>query len=94
MYTIHKDQPQDDLGQTDTSGLTISIANNLGETQEKETLFHEITHAVFDLVGITKVLDGIDGDLEERVIRATSPAMFDVLTRPENASVFKHLFIR
>jgi hypothetical protein len=56
--------------------LTVLLDAGMTDELEKETLLHELLHAVWDCTGLSK---RIDDDQEEEVIRCLSPLVFGML---------------
>jgi hypothetical protein len=56
----------------------IVVGLDQGDDCLRDTLFHEVFHAVFDMVGLNADLGD---DEEEKLIRRLTPAVLDVLQR-------------
>lgn len=67
-------------GSTHYDTQTIYIDPSATEQKKKETLLHEIMHAVAWQYGLTKRLKRRDVNLEEEVIDAMSFGLYQVLT--------------
>ena len=77
------------LGYTDNTAQDISVAPGMGPLLERETVLHEVLHAVFAVTGSRELIihDGQEEHpkkddpygLEERVIRALCTTLFGVL---------------
>lgn len=70
-----REQGEDLLGFCDTKQLKIHVDPAQADGMARETLLHEILHAVADATGLA---DGW-GDDEESTIRRLSPALLQVL---------------
>lgn len=62
------------VGHTDMRKLKIVLDPALPGDQLRETLLHEVLHAVVRTVGL-----GVDEDAEEQFIRAVSPTLLQTL---------------
>jgi hypothetical protein len=66
------------FGVTTVGDLEILLHPTSHDLVQRETLLHEVLHAVFHNVGLSEKL----GDkAEEQMIRSLSPALFDLLLR-------------
>lgn len=79
IYTVHetfkKFEVEDRLGECSPTKLEIRIKPNLAESQKRETLWHEVKHAVNELAGLS------DGAKEESFVKRGAPLELDVLRR-------------
>jgi len=77
-WTISPNPPEDDLGGTDFETLTITIKDdpNLDPQVTKETLFHEIIHAVLLTTAYHRALTTEE---EENMVGALSPLLFQAV---------------
>lgn len=75
-YTIAwvEDLPESS-GFTNMDHRIIGVAGSCDEQTQRETLLHEILHAVIDMTG----LRGEDKDKEEKLVASISPVLYDVL---------------
>lgn len=82
------DKPTYLLGKTSSHKQLIEIVTGMPYEVERETLFHEILHAIYTAVG------GQDDDApyvgEEKVIQMFSPAIVDVFDR--NPELVAYMF--
>lgn len=84
-----------DDAQAETSSDRNEIAMRTGpidrpinEDYMRETLMHEIMHAVLGLQQTLEFVKHVEkNDIEEFLIRSTSPGLFTVLTEPRNVKV-------
>lgn len=65
----------------------ILIADGIEEQYVRETLLHEILHAIWNVAGL-----GDEGQEEEQVINRMSPLTLDTFTRKENKNVTRFIF--
>lgn len=65
------------LGHTNHWNLTITIHNNLSHTIERESLLHEVIHAIWTVSGMDVIKDPIS---EEAMVRCVEHVFFQVLT--------------
>lgn len=72
-------------GRTEEKSLRISISDTVAVEIQKETLLHEIIHAILMQSGVE-----IDNKLEESIVRSISPMLFDTLLR--NPQLTSYLF--
>jgi len=70
------DYEDDVCGLCDSVKQDIWLRTGLGETFERETLLHELLHAMFDMTGLSHEL-GVEK--EENIIRRLSPVLLDFL---------------
>jgi len=68
----------DEYGHCDHDQFVIRLRTRMRREATQETLFHEVLHAVCEAAN----LDWSEAD-EERVVRALSPLLLDVLQRNE-----------
>jgi hypothetical protein len=86
QYTVNVDAVRcRDLGvrgQTDADALAILLNPALPISMQRDTLLHELLHALFDVQG-TDVSDRplLDDDEEERLVRGLAPLLLDALRR-------------
>lgn len=66
------------VGQTDHNLLTITIDPKLAPAMARDTLLHEVLHAVFSAVGVSRDLGA---SKEEDAVNRIAPALLDVLRR-------------
>lgn len=64
------------IGTSQIDAQRITIADNVGPDQIRDTLLHEILHCLGGTIGLFD-----DGKVEERVIAALSPLVLDALRR-------------
>lgn len=76
-YRVRVDQI-DDCGTTDPDRLTITLRESNPSDVQRETLLHEVLHAVLANCGLAKELGD---DQEEHVVRALSPILLDTFDR-------------
>jgi hypothetical protein len=86
-YTVDSAVPDGLLGQTDPDALKIHLNPAQPRDNERETLLHEIMHAVFALTGMSRKLSSAK---EESIIRTLSPLLLEVLLR--NPKLRDYLF--
>ena len=73
------------LGHTNHWALTITIQEGLPHTIERETLLHEVIHAIWSVSGV-----GEDKSMEqETMVRGVEQIFFQVLTN--NSTFLKYL---
>lgn len=65
-------------GRTGVDALRILISTTSARGQQRDTLLHEILHAIFSMVGLTEDLGPVT---EESHILRLAPAILDVLRR-------------
>lgn len=76
-YLVHFNKAASDHGETDTDTHNIYINTNYPEDVQKETLNHEIMHAILtDFPNFGK--EGSSSEREEEVIRHMSPILVQV----------------
>lgn len=78
MRVLEKEANSDLFGITSHGDLEIALHPGCAEMIIRETLLHEVLHAVFYNTGLTERLSE---KMEEQVIRALSPALFDLMRR-------------
>lgn len=66
----------DAYGVTDIGRSTITLAPGLSDSQQRDTLLHEVLHAVLDGTGWAHRLGA---KREEQLVRALAPALLAVL---------------
>lgn len=66
------------LGECDPKTLTIFVDPTQADTMLRDTVLHELLHALMDLIGAG---DDIARDLEERLVRRLAPVLLELLTR-------------
>jgi hypothetical protein len=64
------------FGATDVGSQSIVLNINVGPDVLAETLLHEVLHACLSVAGISHELDD---DAEERIVRALSPVLLQVV---------------
>jgi hypothetical protein len=69
------------VGQCDRNTLTIVVDPSLAASQLADTVLHETLHACFDVIGAS---EQVTMEIEERLVRALSPVLLDLLRRPDN----------
>ncbi len=69
-------EPEELDGVTDTAGSKLLIREDLSPSRMRETVLHEILHAVWDVCNLSKAY-------EEKTIMSLSPILLDVLQRNE-----------
>jgi hypothetical protein len=67
-------------GMWDGKSATILLSTRAADTIMRETLVHEILHAVLELSGASSVHIK-DSDEEEGIVRSIAPMLLDVLRR-------------
>lgn len=70
------DYEEDVCGLCDPLKQDIWLRTGLGKIFERETVLHELLHAMFDMTGLSHEL-GMDK--EENIIRRLSPVLLDFL---------------
>ncbi len=76
-------EPEELDGVTDTAGSRLLIKKDLSPSRMRETVMHEILHAIWDVTNLPKAY-------EEKVIMRLSPILLDTLQRnPEVTSWFR-----
>ena len=65
-------------GRCDPNRLEIHLDRNTAPGVQRETLLHELIHAVMDLAGLSQELAD---EAEEMYVRRISPVLLDVLRR-------------
>jgi len=75
-WTVRKDGRLDDFGVTYPEALEIILRDGLPDELERETLFHELLHAVL-------FVQGVPSGRQERWVRRLSPLLFELLGQPE-----------
>lgn len=68
------------MGETDAVTATIIIAHDLPADLKRETLLHEILHAIQATLG-NQAESARKGDVEETFVASTSPLLLDTLER-------------
>ena len=68
-------------GMTDFKRTTIYVDVSLPSERQEVVLWHELLHALCDLTGL-----GLGHDVEERVVDALAPALFQVLEENDHIS--------
>lgn len=66
------------FGVTSVGELEILLHPSSHDLVQRETLLHEVLHAVFHNVGLS---ERFGEKTEEQVVRSLSPALFDLLRR-------------
>lgn len=67
-------------GMWDGRQASILLSSRAADTIIKETLLHEMLHAIFELSGASSVHIK-DSDTEEGIIRSATPMLLDTLKR-------------
>jgi hypothetical protein len=75
---LEKESNTELYGITSHGDLEIALQPDCAEMVIRETLLHEVLHALFYNTGLTERLSE---KMEEQVIRSLSPALFDLLRR-------------
>lgn len=79
----HLGEPEELDGVTDTAGSRLLIKENLSPSRLRETVMHEVLHAIWDLANLPK-------SCEEKVVIRLSPLLLDTLQRnPRLTSWFR-----
>lgn len=65
-------------GLWDGRNATIMLSSRAADTILRETLLHEVLHAIFELSGASSVHIK-DSDTEEGIVRSVTPMLLDVL---------------
>jgi hypothetical protein len=74
--TLVKDRDRK-YGETDLGAQRMTVRDDLGPDQERDTVLHEVLHALLGVGGAA----GLSSDEEETVVRLLAPTMLDVLRR-------------
>ena len=82
----HVDGEAELNGYCDANKLEILVRPDLPHERIRETLCHELLHAMFNAAGIS---DELKGDKEERLVNRLSPLFFEVVRG--NAEVIRWL---
>ena len=84
VYTVRTAEITD-FGGCDHDQTRINVRRGMSRATTSEVLFHEIGHAVAELVGL-----GLTDKQEERVMKVLMPALLDTLRR--NPKLRDYLF--
>ena len=75
-----------DYGECDKLNRVIQIRSNQNKDQMIDTIFHELAHAIWDLMGLPE-----DDDMEEKVCTAMGRGFGSLLRDPRNREYIKYL---
>ena len=81
-YEVRPTNNEDIIGETHNEELRIEIREGLPPQLEKETLLHEILHAIFFTLGLKTKMD------EERIVETVSPILLDVIRRNPDLKMY------
>lgn len=88
-YDVEVKKLQTDLfGETDNTNSTISLHKKQSLANLRDTLMHEVLHAVFFASGICRLL-GWDNETEEKAIRMLTPWLLQLIQ--ENPALIEFL---
>jgi hypothetical protein len=76
MDRLCREEGEDLLGHFSSQRLEILVDPAQAKSQERDTLLHELLHAIFDTSGLAHSWQNAD---EEDAIRRISPLLLDVL---------------
>lgn len=81
IYSVTHDLPEEagDDGQCSAKALTIRILPGLPPDRRGEVLWHEVLHAVIDLVHLEDILGSCTSEKHEQVVRRLATASLQVL---------------
>lgn len=85
MWAVRSDPKLDEFGVTCIDDLEIVLRHNMPDDLRKETLLHELLHAVL-------FAQGVPAGAQEKWVRRLSPLLFATLR--DNADLRKFLFGR
>jgi hypothetical protein len=77
----------EDLGRTDNDVALLLVRDGLAPAMERDTLLHEMLHAIWYVSGLDANKEGI----EEVYISALTPWLMMVLTDPMNKDFLKYI---
>lgn len=73
-----RDESTDLLGHCDRRMGVISVEPQQSLEQKRDTLLHEVLHAITDMTGIEAEMSN---ELEEQIVRRLSPVLLEVLRK-------------
>jgi hypothetical protein len=87
IFSASKQENEVLFGRYDSHESKITIDGSGHPSVQRETLLHEILHAIIGHTNLSSEGGPLSGDAEEAVIRAISPMLLDTLRRnPKLAS--------
>lgn len=78
VYTFENLTEDGLLGRTQHTKQVIQIKSDQGVTSKRDTVLHEVIHAICDIAGMGYLI-GVDDEGEERIIRLLTPWLLGLL---------------
>jgi len=96
VEVVPKDDIHGNLGLCDYDNHTIFVADHLGVQQALSTLMHEITHAIFEISGTSRLLPQLrnlkEEDYEEMLVSSLEQGFTGfILANPDLYDFISHI---
>lgn len=85
-YEYEETDSQHDMGECDKLNRVIQIRSNQNKDQKIDTIFHELSHAIWDLMNMPE-----DESLEEKVCTAMGRGLGSIWRSEKNIEFIKYL---